>query len=202
MTVLKEYNNGTGTWVPVVSGVQGPTGPTGPTGPEPTNNGLTLIKTQSIGSGVSSVTVTSTFSSTYDNYLIAVSDITATSGGGVLYAKLCIGSTPQTSGWYGNTFYIAAGQAGSLSNATLTNSASVEICSLTSTTNHKNAGVANIQSPFLTQQTRLQYTNADDYYFRTGAFHLSNTTSYDGIQILPSSGTISGGTIRVYGYRN
>lgn len=30
MTVLKEYNSGTGTWVPIVSGVQGPTGPTGP----------------------------------------------------------------------------------------------------------------------------------------------------------------------------
>lgn len=196
MTVLKQYDSGTGTWVPIVSGVQGPIGP------EPTNNGLVLVKTQSIGSGVSSVTVTSTFSSTYDNYMIAISDVIASVGGGVLTLKLCVGSTPQTSGWYGNTFFIAAGQSGSLSNATLSNASYAEICSLTSTTNHKNAGMANIQSPFLTQQTRLQFTNADDYYFRTGAFHLSNTTSYDGIQIAPSSGTITGGTVRVYGYRN
>jgi microcystin-dependent protein len=32
MTVIKQYNTGTSTWEPVVSGVQGPTGPTGPTG--------------------------------------------------------------------------------------------------------------------------------------------------------------------------
>jgi len=32
MTVIKQYNTGTSTWEPVVSGVQGPTGPTGATG--------------------------------------------------------------------------------------------------------------------------------------------------------------------------
>jgi len=32
MTVIKQYNIGTSTWEPVVSGVQGPTGPTGATG--------------------------------------------------------------------------------------------------------------------------------------------------------------------------
>ena len=34
--------------------------------------GLTLIKTQTIGSGVSSITVTDAFSSTYDNYKITI----------------------------------------------------------------------------------------------------------------------------------
>lgn len=32
MTVIKEYSIATGTWIPIVSGVQGPTGATGATG--------------------------------------------------------------------------------------------------------------------------------------------------------------------------
>lgn len=164
--------------------------------------GLWLVKSQAIGSGVSTVTITSCFNANYDNYLIAVSGVTASAGGGVLYGKLCIGSTPQTNGWYGNTFFIANGGAGALSNATISNASTFEIACLTNTANFRNASVCNLQAPFLTQQSRSQYQNADDYFFRIGATQLSNTTSYDGLQILPSSGTITGGTVRVYGYRN
>jgi hypothetical protein len=35
----------------------------------------------------------------------------------------------------------------------------------------------------------------------TGGF-LNNTTSYTAFTFTPSSGTLTGGTIRVYGYRN
>ena len=34
------------------------------------SSGLVLVKTQTVGSGVSSVTVTGAFSATFDNYLI------------------------------------------------------------------------------------------------------------------------------------
>lgn len=163
--------------------------------------GLWLVKSQTIGSGVSSVTVTSCFNANYDNYLISFSNMTA-SAAGVLYGKLCVGSTPQTNGWYGNTFYIANGAAGGLSNATISNASFFELGSITPTSGFKNAGTCNLQAPFLTTQSRSQYSNADDYYFRFSGVQLSNTTSYDGLQISPSAGTITGGTIRVYGYRN
>lgn len=153
-------------------------------------------------SGVSTVTINGVFTSDFANYVISWSGMGASVGGSVLYAKLCIAGTPQTSGWYGNTFFIAAGAAGGLSNATLSNAAFTEIGSLTSTSGHFNTGVANIQSPQLAAQTRCQFTNADDYYFRTGAYHLSNTTQYDGIQLLAASGTLSGGKIRIYGLRD
>lgn len=164
--------------------------------------GLWLVKTQTVGTGVTSQNVTSCFSSDFDNYLISISDVNGSAGGGVIYGKLLVGTTPQTNGWYGNTFFIAAGAGGALSNAPTTNQSTFEICCLTNTTNHRNSGVCQIQSPNLPRQTRSQYTNADDYYYRTGGFHLSNTTQYDGLQILPSSGTLTGGTIRIYGYRN
>ena len=162
-----------------------------------TLSGATVIP----NSAVSTVTINGVFTADYDNYIISASGVTASSGGGVLYGKLTSNSVPQTNGWYGNTFFISAGGAGSLSNATVSNAATFEICCLTNTTNHKNAGVCNIQAPFLSNQTRAQYNNADDYYFRLGAFHLSNTNSYDGVQILPSGGTISGGEISIFGFK-
>lgn len=163
--------------------------------------GLWLVKSQTIGSAVSSVTITSCFNTNFDNYLISFSNMTA-SASGVLYGKLCVGSTPQTNGWTGNTFYIVNGAAGALSNATITNASFFELGSITATANYKNASTCNLQAPFLTTQSRAQYSNADDNYFRFGAVQLANTTSYDGLQISPSGGTITGGTIRIYGYRN
>lgn len=161
--------------------------------------GLWLVKSQTIGTAVSSVTITSCFNTNYDNYLISFSNMTA-SASGVLYGKLCVGTTPQTNGWTGNTFYVVNGAAGALSNATITNQSFFELGSISSV--YKNASTCNLQAPFLTTQSRAQYSNADDNYFRFGAVQLANTTSYDGLQISPSAGTITGGTIRVYGYRN
>lgn len=170
--------------------------------PTSVTNGTISNGTVIPNSSVSTVTINGVFTSNFANYMISWSGMTASVGGSVLYAKLCINGAPQTSGWYGNTFFIAAGQAGALSNATLSNASTTEIGSLTNTSGHFNSGIAYIQSPQLSAQTRCQFTNADDFYFRTGAYHLSNTTQYDGIQILAASGTIGGGQIRIFGIRN
>jgi hypothetical protein len=164
--------------------------------------GLWLVKTQTVGTGVSTQNVTACFNANYDNYLISYSDITCTGGGGAMYMKLLVGTTPQTNGWFGNTFFVANAAAGGLTNGPISNSSFCEIGSNTSTTNFRNSGTVNLQSPFLSRQSRSQFMNADDYFFRMGAFQLSNTTSYDGLQFLPSTGTMTGGTIRVYGMRN
>ena len=63
MAVLKYYDGSD--WEPVVSALVGPTGSTGvtgSTGPTGPNPGLTLIKTETIGTTVSSVTVSDAFS--------------------------------------------------------------------------------------------------------------------------------------------
>jgi hypothetical protein len=57
--------------------------------------GLTLVKSQTIGSAVTSVTVTSAFSSTYDNYLITIDGGTASGDAGLF---MTLGST--TTGYY------------------------------------------------------------------------------------------------------
>ena len=44
--------------------------------------------------------------------------------------------------------------------------------------------------------------NGENVYIRGfGSFVVNNNTSYDGFQLLPNSGTMTGGTISVYGRR-
>ena len=52
--------------------------------PASTASGLTLISATTIGTSVSSVTVSSAFSTTYDNYFITVNGGTSTANGNIL----------------------------------------------------------------------------------------------------------------------
>lgn len=164
------------------------------------NAGLVYVTSTTVGSGVSSVNITSCFSSTFDNYLISIAGVTSTGGnGGTINFKLLSGSTPTTSGFYGNTFYCVSGGAGAMANAPFGNTSYGEVCSISTST--LNAGVMQLQQPFLAQYTRSQHQSADNNYVRWNSMVHAAETSYDGIQLLPSAGTITGGTITVYGYR-
>jgi len=163
--------------------------------------GLWLVKSQTVGSSnVNYVELTNVFSSTYDSYLISWSNITSSASGVSMTVKLLVGTTPNASNWTGNSFYIVPGAAGALTNASLNNSAFAEIGNIDST--YKNSGFFNLQQPNIASATYAQYSSADNAYWRQGAFILKNSTQYDGIRLGPYSGTITGGTIRVYGYRN
>jgi hypothetical protein len=164
-----------------------------------TPSGMELVKAQTVGSGVSSVNITSVFSSTYDNYLISYSNITASVNGNAMQIKMLVGTTPTTNGFYGNTFYIGNAFTGGLTNANFVNSSYGEVGCMTST--FKNASTWQIQQPFLSTQTLLQFSAVDNNYWRHGSFVVNNSTSYDGFQLLPNSGTMTDGTICVYGLR-
>jgi len=157
---------------------------------------LTLISTTTIGTTVSSVTVSSAFSATYDNYLITVN-------GGVASAtnnlSLKLGST--TTGYFGFGFYGNA-TATTLSGDNYNNSANFPFAALGDTNNL--SGYINLQNPNLAKATMI-YTLGS----RTGTGGMSNlygsetsTTQHTAFTLTPSTGTITGGTIRVYGYAN
>jgi hypothetical protein len=160
-------------------------------------SGLTLVKTQTIGSAVSAVTVTGAFSSTYDNYLITVSNGSGTVAGG--YCKLTLGST--AAGYYQCGYYMFYGSS-TVTGSNINNGANWE-GSYFSANNHS----ANIilQSPFLSKATIFEntFTSADSttYTARQQGF-LNNTTSYTAFTLTTAGGTITGGEIRVYGYQN
>lgn len=163
------------------------------------NAGLVYVTQVTIGTGVSSVNVTSCFSSTYDNYVLSYAGITASNGGVPLTLKLLSGSTPTTSGFYGNTYYCSTGVASTINNANTTNAAFTEGPSISSA--YLNAGIVDIQSPYLATNTQFQYSGCDQTFWRMGASYHNSATSYNGIQLVPWTGTYTGGTVTIYGRR-
>ena len=158
--------------------------------------GLWLVKSQTVGSGVSSVTVTGAFSADYDNYKIVYTDGNATSTSNV---ALTLGST--TTGYYGFLMY------GIPSGATVFGAGSNNTASFNYAGDTTANGITvevDLFNPFKTMRTQLA-----SRYMGTGtgaAFGsyqglLNNSTSYTSFTIAPGVGTITAGTIYVYGYR-
>ena len=162
--------------------------------PDATASGLALIKTQTIGSAVTSIAVTGAFSTNYDNYKVIVY-------GGVGSADVSVqfqlGST--TTGYYGsftdNTFAGASGGGGFANQANFQNSGRANTNTLSM--------VMELQQPFLTKNTLAQWpwiVNNTTGRTRLNGGYLDNSTSYTGFTIIIESGTVTGGTIAVYGY--
>lgn len=159
------------------------------------NSGLVYIKSQTIGTGVSSVTVTNAFSSTYDNYKIIVSGGVGSSGGTNLQLQL----DGLTSGYYGGAStanyqtgaFVGFGMNG-LSQWTYAGFVNTTIC----------LADIDVYQPFLTARKWYRATpiNSGDG-FGQAIGEVIHTSSITGFKIIPSSGTITGGTITVYGYR-
>lgn len=154
--------------------------------------GMWLVKTQTVGTAVSSVTVTGAFSADYDNYLITVVNGTMSVDTSL---TLAMGST--ATGYYGSLIYSSY------------NTTTIAAINDNNTTKFTYAGGGNnvaayieILQPYLANETqirsRIRYSTTYGQYIG----HLSNSTSYTSFVLSPFSGTMTGGTIRVYGYRN
>jgi hypothetical protein len=161
-------------------------------------SGLTLVKTQTIGSAVSSITVSSAFSSTYDNYLITIS-------GGVVSTNAnlnCqLGST--TSGYYMNGYYMQPTST-TVGGDALNGTTSFKYCASGDTTSiggHFTLMAPNLAKPTLFVADAWRGSSNRTYSNYRGS--LDDTTQYTEFTlIVDSSGTATGGTIRVYGYTN
>jgi uncharacterized protein YdbL (DUF1318 family) len=160
--------------------------------------GLWLVKTQTVGSAVASVTVTDAFSSDFENYKIVISGGAGSTAGATL--NMTLGATA--------TGYYFGATASAFASATVT------AINGNNTTSWSRAGVANTNSmngeiglfsPNLAKRTHYngQYvqTVTGGNAVSSGGF-LDNATQYTAFTLTPSAGTITGGIIRVYGYRN
>jgi len=162
------------------------------------NQGLVLVKSQTIGSGVSSVTVTDAFSSTFDNYRIMVN---GTLGSVSLSLGIRFGAV--ASGYEYST--VIVNTVGTVS-GNASNSASeikqLGVCSATAPLQTS----FDVFSPYLSTLTAVA-GNGIDVRSNQGAMRytagfLSSATSFTSFVLVPSSGTMTGGTIRVYGYND
>lgn len=157
--------------------------------------GMRLVKKQTIGSGVSSVNVTSAFSATYDAYKIIVAGGTGSVNG---RTSLQIGSA--TTGYYGGLNVIVYSSSVNAVEGEA-NSSNFKYAGFCATTN--NDMNMDVHNPFLTKNTLVRgfYINnqtAGNAGYYTG--YLNDTTSHTAFTITASSGTFTGGTIYVYGY--
>ena len=151
-------------------------------------------------SGATSATLDNVFTSTYRNYLLMM-DYTMTTPGGEIRVTFRTGGTDNTNAnYYSNITYGAGGTAGS---ATASGGTTAKIGGGTTT----GGGLvsATFYAPQATDQSRIESrghkgvgADAEVHVYNAG---FSGTTSFDGIKLSTSTGTITG-TFRIYGIAN
>ena len=162
-------------------------------------SGLTLISSTTIGSGVTSVNVPNAFSSTYDNYRIIVSGGVASGNTGL---DLTLGAT--ATGYYKWAVY-GSYSASTVSGANGNNATSwTDVGAATANSIHS---VFDLFLPNAAKTTSFvaaygQTATAGGPYFQGG--FVNNSTQYTDFTLTRNAGgvTLTGGTIKVYGYRN
>ena len=159
--------------------------------------GLTLISATTIGTTVSSVAVTDCFSADYDNYKILINGGVASTN---VELRIQLGAT--TTGYYAGVVRISysAGVVGGTNTSNLARWDNMGDGS----TSQLDASIE-LRNPFLSKITTMhttyaQLATAGQGYMAAG--FQNSATSFTGFTLLLSSGTITGGTICVYGYTN
>jgi hypothetical protein len=161
------------------------------------SGGLTLVSTTTIGSAVSSVTVSAAFSATYDNYKIIVSNGAASTD-----CNLAFKLGASTTGYYSGMAAIV------YSSNTLQSTRDNNGASFTSAGRGAASGLnldVDLLVPFLAKNTCIsglwvnQNTAGAAGIF--SGYH-NSAVSYSDFTLTTSAGTLTGGEIRVYGYQN
>lgn len=158
------------------------------------NSGLVFVKSQTVGSAVASVTVSAAFDSTYDDYRIIYTNGTASATCDI---RLQLGTT--NTSYYGFLIYGNYGAAtvlGANTNAgTLfphCGGADSNYCFL----------AVDVYSPNLARGTMLTtISNLSGVNFGMFGGRQASATQFTAFTISPSSGTLTGGQITVYGVR-
>jgi hypothetical protein len=160
--------------------------------------GMWLVKTVTVGAGATSVPVTGAFSADYDNYKIVYEGGVSS---GLNDFNIILGST--ITGYYSNMMYSYFNSATTTVLNTPNAASFVYVGGATTANTHLEFDLFNpfvAKNTVLTNATWLQAAPAGGVGRVNG--YLGNTISYTGFTITPASGTITGGTVRVYGYRN
>ena len=158
--------------------------------------GLWLVKTQTVGSAVSSVTVTGAFSADYDNYLILLSGGTASTA-----ASIGIEIGGSTTGYYGFMSYGDA-TTNTILGAGRNNTALLNWVGGCLSAGQNAHVRVEVLAPFKAAYTKFAngvYQNAGAYGTMQGEHRVA--TSYTSFKLVPDAGTMTGGTIAVYGYK-
>lgn len=157
--------------------------------------GLWFVTSVSVGTAVTSIEILNAFNTNYDSYKIIGNGISATADESI---RLVLGNA----GGYSTTGYDSGGifEAGG---ASLVASGVTTSWNFLGSTDATCGACIDIEvhNPFLTARSfaRGTYARQNVYGTPTGTHNVS--ASYDRCKIEIVSGTVTGGTIRVYGYQ-
>ena len=155
--------------------------------------GLWLVKSQAVGTGVSSVQVTSCFTADYNSYKIVYSGGTGSANN---HLALKFGAT--TTGYYGGLVYNNV--ASPAPAGVVDNNAAAFTYAAGGNAVFELANI-DVHNPFIAAYTLVNAWNMSFINFGSYNGYLANTTTYSDFTLTPNSGTLTGGTISVYGYR-
>ena len=159
--------------------------------------GMWLTKSQAIGTGVSTIPVTGAFTSDFANYRILVSNVDLSNNGEAL--RLTLESV--TGNVYKTNLQYASWGAVSFAN---TGSAGINtgfVLGYGGSTDNSNM-VLDLHGPQLAKPTGMTGSSSSETYFTISGGLCTSTVQSTGFTITVDGGTMTGGTIRVYGYHN
>jgi hypothetical protein len=164
----------------------------------PAGGGYVLIGSTTTFSASAAVNIDSKFSATYTNYKVII-QFTCSANDTNVFVRLRAGGSDTTTNYVNPTFRFTT--SGTVAEEGSTNSWKVVSAGSTET----NAVDLTIYNPFAAKHSALTTMGYGSYnpttdsgYGNFAVGRQKSTTSFDGITILPSGGTITG-TVQVYG---
>lgn len=154
--------------------------------------GLRLVKKQTIGTAVSSIVVTDAFSSTYDNYKIIITGGVGSAADNFLSMKLGSTTTEYYQSRIGLTF------TGTTDNGNDNNASQWTVVARINPNMIMSS--FDLLAPYLSSWTAFYGGNSSVGSAGIVSGLQKSTTSFTGFTLTPGAGTVTGGTIYVYGY--
>jgi hypothetical protein len=154
--------------------------------------GLQLVKTQTIGSAVGTVTVPDAFNTNYEAYKIVISGGVGSNNNTSFSMRLGASATGYSYNMIYTQYNTTLQSDAGLNSTSWFNIGAIDTTSISL--------VMELNNPFLAKNT--SFSTAVTRTGLAGASQGLHTvaTSYTAFTLVPDSGTITGGTIRVYGY--
>ena len=163
--------------------------------------GMVLLNTTSF-SGVASQAITPVFSATYKNYKIIL-NVTSVTADNNVFIKLRSGATDASANYVSNRVQLIGGTVSGAYGTAEANGFFIFNGDSAATSGLSNVSI-DLSNPFETLATTAQVfsvgvNNAGNAFLNLGGTYHDAATSYDGINVISSTGNITG-SISVYGY--
>jgi hypothetical protein len=167
------------------------------------NTGLNYISSTSIPGGASTQNVAGCFTSTYDAYRIVISNLVTSDSAytNLITCKLSLAGTPSSASYIFGIVQVDM-TVGTVSGfKSLVATTGMPIAQGTGSKIGVAFDVINPAIATFTAFPHVGFTGSTSGYANTGSGQHIASTAYDGFQIVAASGTLTSGTIAVFGYR-